>query len=72
MADYKSGYSGAEVEALLDKVDALPTPTSSDIGKVLRVAEAGGTWELFKPATIYVGTAAPTSVGQNGDIYLQQ
>lgn len=70
MADYNSKYTGAEVEGLLDKVDGIPTPTSSDNGKVLGVSN--GLYALLTPSTIYWGTQAPSSgTGLDGDIYIQ-
>ena len=51
-------------------INALPTVTSSDNGKVLQVVN--GAWSLVTPTAIYSGTSAPDSnTGNNGDIYLQ-
>lgn len=71
MADYNSDYTGAQVETLLDKIDALPSPTSGDSGKILSVTSSGG-WTLVTPSYVYSGSASPSSAtGNNGDIYLQ-
>lgn len=65
-----SNYSGAQVEALLDKISAIPSPTSSDNGKVLGVS--GGSYTLITPVTYYTGSSSPSaSTGNNGDLYLQ-
>ncbi len=48
----------------------LPTVTSSDNGKILRVVN--GAWALVTPVTVYTGSSAPdSSLGNDGDIYLQ-
>lgn len=48
----------------------LPAVTSSDNGKILMVTN--GKWTLTPVATIYTGSTAPdSSLGNNGDIYLQ-
>lgn len=48
----------------------LPTVSSTDEGKILRVSN--GAWALVSPSSIYTGSGAPdNSLGNNGDIYLQ-
>lgn len=48
----------------------LPSVTSEDEGKILRVVN--GVWTLVSPSTIYSGPYAPDSnIGNNGDLYLQ-
>ncbi len=65
-----SKYNGSQVEALLDKINSLPTPTSSDNGKVLGVS--GGSYSLITPVTVYSGSTTPSAAqGVNGDVYLQ-
>jgi hypothetical protein len=50
--------------------DLLPSVTSTDNGKVLRVIN--GVWTLVRPATIYTGTGEPSDdSGVNGDIFIQ-
>ena len=49
----------------------LPTVTSSDNGKILQVVN--GVWTLVSPVNIYYGSSTPSdSMGNNGDIYIQQ
>ncbi len=70
MADFNSDYTGAQVEALLNKISAIPTPSSSDNGKVLGVS--GGAYSLTSPITIYSGSSNPSSsLGNDGDIYIK-
>ena len=48
----------------------LPAVTASDNGKILQVVN--GAWALVSPTTVYTGTDVPlSSVGNDGDIYLQ-
>ena len=48
----------------------LPAVTASDNGKILQVVN--GAWALVTPTTVYTGTDVPlSSVGSDGDIYLQ-
>lgn len=48
----------------------LPSVTSSDNGKVLRVIN--GQWVLVEPAIIYSGDGIPSDEsGKNGDVYIQ-
>ena len=62
-----SDYTGAQVEALLNKINSIPTPTSSDNGKVLGVN--GGAYALITPVTYYMGSSSPSSnTGNNGDL----
>lgn len=49
----------------------IPTPTSSDAGKVLTV-NSQGAYALATAATYYSGSSTPSSaMGKNDDIYLQ-
>ena len=62
--------SADAVNTALNSLATLPTVTSSDNGKILRVVN--GTWALVDPATIYSGSGTPQqSLGNDGDIYLQ-
>lgn len=48
----------------------LPTVTAADNGKVLQVVN--GAWALVTPSTVYTGeNTPPSSIGNDGDIYLQ-
>ena len=48
----------------------LPTVSSTDNGKILRVVN--GQWELVNPVSLYTGSGTPSSSqGNNGDIYVQ-
>lgn len=48
----------------------LPSVTSSDNGKVMRVIN--GQWTLVEPALIYSGEGLPDDEeGKDGDIYIQ-
>ena len=48
----------------------LPSVSSSDNGKVLRVIN--GQWTLVSPALIYSGDGLPSdNEGNDGDIYIQ-
>ena len=51
-------------------ITGLPTVTSSDNGKTIRVVN--GVWTATDPLNVYSGSNAPdNSLGNNGDIYLQ-
>lgn len=48
----------------------LPAVTASDNGKILRVVN--GVWSAATPLNVYSGSNSPdSSLGNNGDIYLQ-
>lgn len=48
----------------------LPTVSSGDEGKILRVVN--GAWALVDPSTVYSGSGVPAqNLGIDGDIYLQ-
>lgn len=50
---------------------ALPPVTTADNDMVLTVVN--GAWAKKMPTIVYVGSAEPTnSIGNNGDVYLQQ
>lgn len=56
--------------ATIPSSSVLPTVTTADEGKILRVSN--GAWALVVPSSIYTGSGAPdNSLGNNGDIYLQ-
>jgi hypothetical protein len=56
--------------ATIPTSSVLPTVTTADEGKILRVSN--GAWALVVPSSIYTGSGAPdNSLGNNGDIYLQ-
>ena len=49
----------------------MPAVTSSDNGKILQVVN--GAWTLVTPVSIHYGSTAPdNSIGNDGDIYIQQ
>ncbi len=51
-------------------VNELPTVTTTDNGKILRVVN--GAWATVTPVSVYTGSNAPNnSTGNNGDIYIQ-
>ena len=51
-------------------INALPTVTSSDNGKILQVVN--GVWTLVSPVTLYSGSGTPSNAqGNNGDLYVQ-
>ena len=53
-----------------DNLSGLPTVSSTDNGKVLRVVN--GRWTLVEPAIIYSGEGNPDDEsGKDGDIYIQ-
>ena len=53
-----------------DNIGGLPTVTSSDNGKVLRVVN--GQWVMVSPAIIYSGDGEPSDEhGNDGDLYIQ-
>lgn len=53
-----------------DNLSGLPTVSSTDNGKVLRVVN--GHWTLVEPAIIYSGEGNPDDEsGKDGDIYIQ-
>lgn len=61
----------ASVSNKVATVNVLPTYSSSDAGKVLRVSSTG-TLEWVTPSTIYTGSGTPQqSLGNDGDVYLQ-
>lgn len=39
MANYKSNYTGAEIDSAVNKANSIPEPASADVGKVLGVVE---------------------------------
>lgn len=39
MANYKSNYTGAEIDSAVNKANSIPQPTSENVGKVLGVVE---------------------------------
>ena len=52
------------------RLNTLPTVSSTDNGKVLQVVN--GQWTLVTPAQIYSGSGTPNNAqGNNGDLYLQ-
>lgn len=51
--------------------NVLPSVSASDNGKYLKVSN--GQWDLATPLTVYSGSGTPSnSLGNDGDIYLQQ
>lgn len=51
-------------------VTSLPSVTTADNGKVLKVVN--GVWTLVESTTVYTGTETPSlGLGNDGDIYLQ-
>lgn len=57
-------------EITVQSGSGLPAVTASDNGKILQVVN--GAWTLVTPTTVYTGTDVPlSSVGNDGDIYLQ-
>lgn len=53
-------------------VNELPTVSSSDNGKTLVVTNGAWSAQTMVTQTFYTGTTAPTSsIGSNGDLYLQ-
>lgn len=51
--------------------NVLPSVSASDDGKYLKVSN--GQWALATPLTVYSGSGTPSnSLGNDGDIYLQQ
>lgn len=54
----------------ISDIEGLPAVTAADNGKVLKVVD--GVWTLVDPVTVYSGTQTPpTTLGANGDVYLQ-
>lgn len=54
----------------ISDIEGLPAVTAADNGKTLKVVD--GVWTLVDPVTVYSGTQAPpTTLGANGDVYLQ-
>ena len=65
-----TALSAATDDHVSDTSVHLPAVSSSDNGKVLAVQQ--GNWTPKMPVTVYGGTDAPgSSLGNNGDIYLQ-
>lgn len=61
---------GTSLENKISSIFQLPTVSSSDNGKILRVVN--GQWTLITPNVVYSGTGEPdNSLGNDGDIYLQ-
>ena len=55
---------------LPESASFLPSVSSTDNGKVLRVVN--GQWVLVEPAIIYSGQGEPAdNAGNNGDIFIQ-
>ena len=62
-------YDG-EAAINTNAINGLPSVTSSDNGNILQVVS--GEWQQVTPTTIYSGSSAPSSsLGKNGDIYIQ-
>ena len=63
-------HSGAQIDVGIERAMTVPAVSSSDNGKVMEVLN--GVWAAVKPVAIYSGTSAPSSsLGNNGDIYIQ-
>lgn len=63
-------YTDTQLDEALDRAMTVPSVSSSDNGKVMEVLN--GAWAAVKPVAIYSGTSAPSSsLGNNGDIYIQ-
>lgn len=66
----QSAYAISAKTGSYDALVGLPAVTTADNGKILRVVN--GAWALVDPVTVYSGQGAPDStLGQDGDIYLQ-
>lgn len=63
-------HSGAQIDAGIERAMTVPAVSTSDNGKIMEVVS--GAWAAVKPVAIYSGTSAPSSsLGNNGDIYIQ-
>lgn len=69
---YTSTHTGAEIDTAVDRAMTVPAVSASDNNKIMMVQSGAWAAKTITMQVYYSGSSAPSSsLGNNGDIYIQ-